>query len=454
MSIPFRSPISPGVSVPVTDAPDAAFWPQGWWKLMDRRIGIVPVPIYAALLAIIAYFAWLGKIPTDVCMMTAVIAVGAFGCAELGERIPVVRRIGGAAILCTVLPSVAVYHHWLPMVLVQPVVEFTKYNVFLYLFIACLIVGSILGMDRSVLIRCFVRIFVPISLGTLAAAVAGVAVADLCGLEPRHALFFIVIPIMAGGVGEGAIPLSLGYAQILHVTQGEAYAQVLPPVILGSFTAMLLAGLLNLLGKKYPHLTGEGRLQPDEHDDLDLAHDAPRDAPDFATIGAAVLFAIGLYLLGLVGNETIGLPAPVGMVFLALAVKLLRGVRPKFQEGSYFAYRFCAVTLTYPVIFTNSLAITPWDKLIAACALPNLCTIVATVVAMTATGFVAARWLKMYPIDLAIVTSCRCSKGGAGDVAILDTAKRMQLMPFAQTATRIGGAITVTLAIIALAKFG
>jgi len=136
-----------------------------------------------------------------------------------------------------------------------------------------------------------------------------------------------------------------------------------------------------------------------------------------------------------------------------LAVKLTRATSPKFQEGSYFAYRFCAVAITYPVIFTNSLVITPWDKLVAACALPDLLTIVATVAGMTATGFVVARWAKMYPVDLAIVNACRCSKGGAGDVAILDTADRMQLMPFAQTATRIGGAITVTLAIAALAKW-
>jgi len=418
---------------------------------MDLRIGIIPVPVYAALVGVIAYFLLHGKMPGDVCMMSAAIAVGAFTCAELGERIPFLRRIGGAAILCTVVPSVVVYYHWLPDLLIKPMIDFTKYTVFLYLYIALLIVGSILGMDRTVLIKCFLKIFVPISLGTVIAAAVGLGVAVGCGLEPRHAFFYVVVPIMAGGVGEGAIPLSIGYAQILHVTQGEAYSQVLPPVILGSFVAMLFAGGLNVLGKKYPQLTGEGRLQPGEHDDVDLRNDSFTGLkPDFPNIAAAALFAIGLYLLGLLGNELIGLPAPVGMVFLALAVKLSRAVSPQFQESSYFVYRFAAVAFTYPVIFTNSLAITPWDRLIAACAWPNLFTIVATVSAMTATGFGVARWLKMYPVDLAVVTACRCGKGGAGDVAILDTANRMSLMPFAQTATRIGGAITVTLAILAL----
>ena len=44
--------------------------------------------------------------------------------------------------------------------------------------------------------------------------------------------------------------------------------------MLGSLTAILLSGTLNYVGKKYPHLTGEGRLQPGEHDELEFEEDA------------------------------------------------------------------------------------------------------------------------------------------------------------------------------------
>ena len=69
-----------------------------------------------------------------------------------------------------------------------------------------------------------------------------------------------------------------------------------------------------------------------------------------------------------------------------------------------------------------------------------------------ATGFVVGGWLKMYPIDTAIVTACHSGQGGTGDIAILTAANRMQLMPFAQIATRIGGAITVTVVLIVLTQ--
>jgi Na+/citrate or Na+/malate symporter len=110
--------------------------------------------------------------------------------------------------------------------------------------------------------------------------------------------------------------------------------------------------------------------------------------------------------------------------------------------------------VTYPLLFAIGVSLTPWDKLVAAFNLPYLITIVATVTTIIATGFFVGRWMNMYPIDTAIVTACHSGQGGTGDVAILTAANRMQLMPFAQIATRIGGAITVTLVLIALTQFG
>jgi Na+/citrate or Na+/malate symporter len=53
----------------------------------------------------------------------------------------------------------------------------------------------------------------------------------------------------------------------------------------------------------------------------------------------------------------------------------------------------------------------------------------------------------MHPVEAAMVNATHSGLGGTGDVAILTAGNRMELMPFAQIATRIGGAITVMAAL-------
>ena len=433
----------------------ARFWPQGWWKIVDYKIGIIPIPVFIVLVGIFAGLAAIGRVPSDIMVGITLLSLGGFTCAEIGNRMPIIRNIGAGAIFATFIPSALAYYHLLPGSIIKAVTDWTKFSNFLYLFIATIIVGSILGMDRKVLIAGFLKIFIPLGLGSIVAAIVGTLVGTILGIGAYRTFFFIVVPIMGGGVGEGAIPLSVGYSTILGQPQGSLFAQVLPMVMLGSLTAILLSGALNYVGKKYPHLTGEGRLQPAEHGDVEhpdpeAVHRAP---PDVKTVGGAAVMAVTLYLIGVLGQRLFDFPAPITMLFIAVVMKLTQAASPDLEQGAYRVYGFFRICVTYPLLFAIGIALTPWNELIAAFTIRNLITIIATVSSLMATGFLTARFLKMYPIDTAIVNATHSGQGGTGDVAILTAANRMELLPFAQIATRIGGAITVTLALLAIGRF-
>ena len=394
-------------SVALRPAP-ARFWPQGWWKVVEFRIGIVPLPVYVVLAALVAFFILRdGKVASDLPTMIAVLALGGFGCAEIGRRLPVIRNLGAAAIFATFVPSYLVYAHLLPEGMLKPVAEFTKASNFLYLFIAAIIVGSIFGMDRQVLIKGFLKIFVPLAAGSIVAGTVGTLIGVVLGLGAYHTFFYVVIPIMAGGVGEGAIPLSIGYAEILHQEQGTLFAQVLPPIMLGSLTAILLAGFLNWVGKRLPRLTGEGRLQPGVGEELTPGEEkAAASAVDPGAIAAAGVTAIALYLLGTACFKLFGLPGPVAMLFLAVLVKLTRAVPPSLQLAGQTVYKFFSTAITYPLLFAIGVSLTPWETLVAALTPANIAVIVLTVATLMATGFFVGRLLGMYPIETAIVNAC------------------------------------------------
>jgi Na+/citrate or Na+/malate symporter len=154
----------------------------------------------------------------------------------------------------------------------------------------------------------------------------------------------------------------------------------------------------------------------------------------------------------MLAQNTLGLPGPVMMLVLAVAAKLCFVFSPSLENGAGVVYKFFATAVTYPLLFAIGVVITPWQKVVDAFNVATLVTIVATVATLMTTGFLVARRMNMYPIDAAIVTGTHSGMGGTGDVAILSAANRMRLMPFAQIATRIGGAITITLSLLVLAR--
>lgn len=418
-------------------------------------IGVIPWPVFVALALLVTGIFLKGE-PDDlgnVSVMIAILGLGGFACAELGKRIPVIRSLGAAAIFATFIPSYLVYAKLLPQPMVGAITGFTKSTQFLYLYIAAIVVGSILSMDRKMLIGGFLRIFLPLACGSLCAGVVGMAVGFACGMSPEHTFFFIVVPVMAGGVGEGAIPLSVGYAAVLHQDAGVLLADILPSVMFGSLTAILFAGMLNFYGKRRPDLTGYGVLQIGEHDDPEMLPSAPVAPIGPMQIAAAGVTVITLYLAGLVLQRMTDFPAPITMLALAVIANVFRLISHELKSGAYAYYKFFSGAVTYPLLFAIGVSLTPWEKLIAAFTAGRLITIVAMVLTLFVTGFAVARRIGLYPIDTAIVTGCHSGQGGTGDVAILTAADRLQLMPFAQISTRIGGALTVTLALALYATF-
>lgn len=167
-----------------------------WRTLVDTKIGPLPLPVYVTIAAITVLAAINKKLPNDMIGGLAVLMLLGFLLGEIGARLPVFKHIGGAAILCLFVPSALVGYKVIDPEMMKALTTTMKTANLQYLYIACLVAGSILGMSHRVLVQGFMRMFIPLLVGTLAAVVAGITVGLFFGYDPKHTFFFIVIPIV------------------------------------------------------------------------------------------------------------------------------------------------------------------------------------------------------------------------------------------------------------------
>ncbi|MFK5954176.1 MAG: 2-hydroxycarboxylate transporter family protein, partial [Desulfobacterium sp.] len=98
------------------------------------------------------------------------------------------------------------------------------------------------------------------------------------------------------------------------------------------------------------------------------------------------------------------------------------------------------------VLFAIGLG-TDIQVLLNAMSLSNLVLCTFIIFGATLGSFLPARLFKFYEIEAALTAGlCMANKGGTGDLEILGAAKRIELFPFAQISSRIGGGIILVLA--------
>lgn len=422
-----------------------------WDKVRTFKIGVIPLPLYLIIAAVIYAASVYGKLPADMIGGFAIMMIMGIFLGDVGIKLPILKDIGGPAILCMFVPSVMVFYNILNPASMKAITAIMKTSNFLYFYIACLVTGSILGMQRQVLIQGFLRLFVPLVVGTLGSVIVGVSVGVLAGLGAHHTFFYIVIPIISGGIGEGILPLSMAYSEILNQPYEKFIPQLVPAAMLGNVVAIMLAGYLKKLGERKPHLTGNGMLVKTGDDALLKAAQEGNNKPvEFPLMGAGLLLACSFFIFGQIANVFISIPAAIIMIFSAAIVKALNIMPAKMEQGAYHMYKFVAASLTWGLMVGLGVLYTPWGDVVAALTPAYVLTVAATVIAMISSGFYIGKVMNMYPVESAIVTACHSGLGGTGDVAILSASNRMEMMPFAQVATRLGGASMVVLAAILL----
>ena len=128
---------------------------------------------------------------------------------------------------------------------------------FLEFFIVILIVGSVLALDRDILLRSFGGYIPAILGGLVAASVLGVVTGLIFGVSPADSIIKYVLPIMGGGNGAGAVPLSNIYETVTGDAAANYYGFAIIILTIANIFSIIGSALLNTIGQKYPALTGD-----------------------------------------------------------------------------------------------------------------------------------------------------------------------------------------------------
>lgn len=368
----------------------------------------------------------------------------------VGNAIPGFSKIGGGVILAILVPAILHTYNLMPDHAATAIDDFYNLSEFGEFVVAALIVGSILGMNRSVLIKAGSRIILPI-IATIAVCFSLFGVIGyLTGYGAGKMLFFVVGPVLGGGVAAGAIPIS---ELIASNSGGEAehyLTQLVPAVVVANTVCIVIAGLLAWMGRKRSNLfrnfNGNGELASAKTDlsKPEAAKVAPVDAVNSTIIGfftAGVLFMVSNAVAGFIPS----IHSYVILIILCAVAKIFLPIPDLIVDAADLWYRMVANAFIPAILVSVSIVAIDFRQVISLLGDPiyMLSTVAVVIVAALAAGFIG--WLvKLYFIESAISGGLGLADfGSSGDLAVLGAANRLELLPFLSISSRIGGGLVV-----------
>lgn len=417
-------------------------------KLNQIQIYGIGMPLYLVIFAGVFAAMLLGWLPVGMlgAFMVMMVFGGLFNYA--GNHLPIVKTyLGGGAIVCIFASAILVYTGVIPQTVIDNVDNSMNTTGFLNFYIAALITGCILGMSRTLLLKAAIR-FLPVALCAMTMAILAVGVVGmLLGYGFVDAIMYVAIPMMGGGMGAGVVPLSGMYAQALGVDASGIISRMIPASTLGNVTAIVMAGMLHKLGEIQPSLSGNGKLMKKNTDDMS---EEQEPAESIQLMGMGLITAMFFYLLGTFINKAVpSVHTYAWMIILVAAAKALGIVPKKIEYAAQQWSQFVMGNWTNALLVGIGISMIDLGAVISSFSITYMILVLVVVGGVALGAGIGGQLVGFYPIESAITAGlCTTNMGGTGDIAVLSSAKRMELLPFAQIATRICGALILVVASI------
>ena len=371
----------------------------------------------------------------------------------LGDQIPVFNMFGGSAILCIATPALLVYWGLFPESGVEIISNFFSGYDFVDFLIAALITGSLLSMDRTILLKVGTRFAIPVVAGVACTFLVGGFVGSLTGFGFAESILFIVAPIMGGGIGAGAIPMSEIYASYAGTDSSNYLSQLVPAIMVANLFCIITAAILNGLGKKNRNLfkgfSGNGdMLRTQGKIEASETEDEKQDSATFSDLAIGMMVAATLFIFGLLIEAIIPAIHSYAWTIIAAALVKIFNLAPAAVQksaGSWFG--FVSKTWIPTILVAVSTSLIKIPEILQVLTNPAYLGITVLTVAIASLAAGIFGWLVgMYFVEGSITAGlCMADVGGSGDVAVLGTSERMHLMPFAQISSRLGGAFILVI---------
>ncbi|MET0870815.1 MAG: 2-hydroxycarboxylate transporter family protein, partial [Paeniglutamicibacter terrestris] len=317
-------------------------------------------------------------------------------------------------------------------------------------FVVTIIAGSILGMPRALLLKAGPRFIVPL-VGCLIATFSIIGLLGLVtGFGFMEGTLFIAAPIMAGGLGVGALPMSEMYASRTGLDSATFMGDLMSAVVVANIVCIIIAGIYNGLGKSrkqfFVGFNGHGELMRIKGKKSELSLPPKNEASSFIALGKGLLFAGALFIFGqLVGSFLEVLHPYAWTIIAAAAVKIFGWLPKDIEESTADWGDMVGATMVPALLVGVSISYIDMGEVVTSLSNPKFIVLtVATVLIATLTsGFLG--WLMKFNFVEASITPglVMADTGGSGDVAVLSAANRMHLMPFAALTNRLGGALVL-----------